>query len=386
MWSKVTTLSTCREFHPINITQYASAHALTLPRGMALDDIPNSTIRKLQDLVIIPQVSSDVPFTQPDPKLMLYLYTNQLTRCPGEIFNLTNLAVLSLRGNNLTEIPPAIFRLTNLIHLNVSQNKLKYLPIELLELIYNTDCRLETLMLFPNPFHTPKDTRLQDAGERPRRSQASRRWLFKSCDEVGFHAWLVARSKVHFQSWRGNVANEIQSDTQQDLDTEDLDVVPSFPSPPGNRPTKVMSLAELCLQTIPLRFPPGTDWVNELPMFQDDPDHSAYANNSKIVKMLEHMDAQSEAGINLCTVCRRKVIRPTAQWIEWYDLHEVKLYVARAHPEVDFSELTLARIHSPLHVPPRFLPRERLVPFLRRACTWACVMDKERGLGVQAPL
>lgn len=360
---------------------------LTWFRGLNLQEISNDTIRLLGDVAPIPQVSKNVPFTQSEPELSILLSNNQLTRCPGAMFDLHNLTVLSLRGNRLTEIPPAISHLTNLKQLNVSLNALTSLPMELLELLYNTDSKLSTLFIHPNPFHQP-DRHVDLPGKMdhlPHEGESGRNWLWKPVGADGFHANLVARTPVHYLGWKSSHAEgrhfgsfsqfRIPSDTQSQLKTEDFDAEPVLPAPVTTAanwtaapaaPTKVFSLFELCLQTIPLKYPANTDWAEHtscLPLrkatagFQPEDDH--------LVKILQDVDAQYEAGFKRCTVCKRQVVHPAAQWIEWWDIFHVQT-----------APLTQIRIVRPLYCN----SEERLVPFLRQACTWACVTDPVRGL------
>ena len=69
------------------------------------------------------------------PSLQLFLSGNSLTELTGELFELENLQVLSLRNNKLREIPSGIRRLTQLQEINVSVNRLEHLPYEMLLLM-----------------------------------------------------------------------------------------------------------------------------------------------------------------------------------------------------------------------------------------------------------
>lgn len=351
-------------------------------------ELSNDTIRVLEDVSPIPQVSKNVSFTQSDAELSILLSSNQLTRCPGAMFDLQNLTVLSLRGNRLTELPPAIFNLTNLKQLNVSLNALTQLPMELLELLYDADSKLSTLLIHPNPFHQPDqhEELLRDISHLPHEGQPSRNWLWKPVDKDGYHAWLMARTPVQYLGWRsshdegkhfGSFSRfRIPLDTQSRLETEQIDAEPCFPAPSATSssqsastgtPTKVLSLFELCLQTIPLKYPAKTDWAEHvrylgirrnMANFEAEEDH--------LVKILRDVDAQYEAGFKICTVCKRRVVKPAAQWIEWWDIFYTET-----------SRIPTNRTLCALSAN----PEERLVPFLRQACTWACVNDPVRGLG-----
>lgn len=347
------------------------------PRNLYLEDVSDNVIRKLGDVLPIPRVLPGVAFTpQPEPNLKLFLANNLLTRCPKEIFDLTNLTVLSLRRNNLTEIPPAIFQLTNLTELNVSINKLKYLPVDLLELVCSKDCKLVTLNLHPNPFHMPVlgDEQSLDMEEEEAEIRCERRpgWLPRHLSTNGtFEIRLIRRTPAHFL--RGGEGKQresgfrlrLTSGNREKLATEDFSVEPVLPS--RAKPTKVLSLMDMCLQTISSTYPSNTDWlehVQSLEMFRDDPES---AENSYHLKTLEDMDAQRQGGPLWCTVCRRKTLRPVAQWIEWYEIFPIFTY-----PNSDLP--------SPWNIPEYRSSNESLVPFLRQACTWACVLDRRRGL------
>lgn len=120
--------------------------------SLGIRTIPKE-VKDLKDLVVLQGsiVSHDV---------QLFLYNNMLTRLPEELFQLSNLTVLSLRQNQLTHIPPAISRLVNLRDLSLSANKLKYLPWELFLLP-----KLKILNPHYNPFQkieNPKDWEVAD--------------------------------------------------------------------------------------------------------------------------------------------------------------------------------------------------------------------------------
>ncbi|EIM91701.1 uncharacterized protein STEHIDRAFT_126706 [Stereum hirsutum FP-91666 SS1] len=63
--------------------------------------------------------------------LRLFLAQNQIVRLPRELFDLTNLTVLSIRNNLIERIPPQICQLVALRELNISSNRLRFLPAEM---------------------------------------------------------------------------------------------------------------------------------------------------------------------------------------------------------------------------------------------------------------
>ncbi|KAK1071127.1 hypothetical protein LTR74_003508 [Friedmanniomyces endolithicus] len=129
--------------------------------GLALDHISDATLRPLHQLI----KSSFTTFTHPPsedefgpltPSLTLILSTNQLTSLPAELFNLSNITCLSLRGNHLTHLTPAIARITRLTELNIAGNNIRYLPWEFLNLLHcQGDHRQITIR--PNPLLQPTD-------------------------------------------------------------------------------------------------------------------------------------------------------------------------------------------------------------------------------------
>lgn len=346
-----------------------------------------------------------MPFEHQDPELKLFLWNNQLTQGPRALFNLDNLTLLSLRGNSLTELPPAISQLKNLQTLNVSQNRLKHLPVELLELIHDPECSLERLVLHPNPWHQPKveDSRhkVPWTSENVDRTQPGpgpqergrRTWLSDIPPETrttsNFDAKRWARTPVQFSDTKGTIYStfRIRPDTTH-LPTEALNTQPTIPpqNPAqervlhigGAKTTKVPSLLELALQACS-----RNSYLAELPGMLTRT--TVPARN-----LLVDAQAHSYTGGVACTVCRRPVVRPTAEWVEWWELFVRCKDTGpgldpRGEEELGAAGEREGQGEGQLAPRVRYLaqiPEERLVPFVRRACSWVCVMDTVRGLGV----
>ncbi|KAL8649677.1 MAG: hypothetical protein Q9226_005475 [Calogaya cf. arnoldii] len=123
---------------------------------MGLFKLQESTLEPLKFLVAERSTSQhdaeSQTFETLVPNLQLYLANNLLFQMPGQLFNLLNLTVLSLRQNNLIEIPSAIGDLVNLRELNVSNNRLRWLPHEVLQLLSKN---LKNYRFHPNPFIQP---------------------------------------------------------------------------------------------------------------------------------------------------------------------------------------------------------------------------------------
>lgn len=352
-------------------------------RAQGLQHISNATISLISQIARIPSVEKGVPFEHQDPELHLFLWSNQLTQVPGAVFNLDHLTILSLRGNSLTELPPAILKLKKLQTLNVSLNNLKYLPIELLELIYDPESSLETLMLHPNPWYQPEGGEEPDApwssenADRtypgPGPKGRGSRWLFRESDKDSYlDGKLWARSPVEFKDTKGAVysAFRVRPDDKT-LPTEDLG---SEPVPPMQntaqqrillsaevKTTKVPSLMELALQAS-ARNP----YLSELPEILADT-----TANTRMCDLLVDTQVHSYTGGLCCTVCKRPVVKPTAQWLEWWEI-----FVNHQFPGDSADSRPLARVQYLTQS-----PEERLVPFVRRVCSWNCVRDPVRGLG-----
>lgn len=363
---------------------------------MNLDTLSNTTVAKLTAISPAPFVRRGVPFTNRDPQLKLFLFQNKLTRLPKELFQLDHLTVLSLRANRLTEISPVILRMKNLKELNLSQNLLTRLPMELLELVYSPDCRLETLHLFPNPFYRPQalepgaddDEISQDPSSLFDKPEVfGNRWLGDSRD-VCFRAKRWARTPVEFSTTRGDVCSTFRLGEGMYLETEDLCSEPAVPNSSGvrqveARPTKVPSLTELMLQSC-LRSTEITPdyWRNS---YMCDP--SSAQDYSHIIESLEEVQRQREQGSLRCTVCQRDVVRPTARWVEWWELLRTEVsHFDSVGLDLRTGRPSDGRTIKRRDVPLTLVPEERLVPFLRQACSWGCVKDTVRGLGVPEPV
>lgn len=363
----------------------------------------------LSEIARIPNVDKGVPFEHQDPELKLFLSTNELAHVPRAVFDLNNLTVLSLRGNSLTELPPAILQLKNLQTLNVSQNKLKCLPVELLELVYDPKCSLESLMLHPNPWYQPdvEESEVPWSSEKVDRTRPGPgpegrgcRWLSQASPKphtaTYFDGKRWTRTPVQFSNTKGAIYStfRINPETTR-LPTEDPDSEPALP--PQNpaqervqlsgevRTTKVHSLLELALQACS-RSP----YLPDLPdMLPTDVAHAHVRN------LLVDTQVRSYTGGVECTVCRRPVVKPTAEWIEWWEMFlnyqildprlarggnddHVHPEARRPLPSSVAAEDLVSRVQYLTQI-----PEERLVPFVRRACSWNCVLDTVRGLGRQ---
>lgn len=264
---------------------------------------------------------------------------NELKRLSGEIFNLENLSVLSVRSNELEELPAAINRLRRLTELNASNNALRWLPFEMLELL-SCPSRIKILHLHPNPFLEPSAYDGSTDSSPPVEVVSDQRtWGSKTCDNPEHdHArhseWrrrFKCRSHVKFFDIHGSPVKGPEAPTAR---------------PASNTP----SLLELCVKT----------WADTPNM----PNLDEYLNGDYPEKLQHLMDdartlRETEAPGRKCTICERRFVIPRTEWIEWWEIEQ-----SPSGPVT--SEET---------VRPRDIIESQL-PFMRRGCSWRCVPAK----------
>ncbi|KAI0153586.1 leucine rich repeat family protein [Pestalotiopsis sp. NC0098] len=375
--------------------------------SMNLETLSNATVAPLSELACIPTVAEGVPFEHKDPSLKIYLSQNPLNRVPGALFNLEFLTYLTLRNAKLTEIPPAIGNLRNLQTLNISLNRLRCLPGEILDLV-SYPSKLKTLMLHSNHFYSFAGDNFTRETEAPKKPYAVQHQLVPSGTEESewtntddvlslgerfiedenstlklwlnradglaedsaypniakhrnwtWRARIVARTPVQFEDSRGVVMSKYQLPDHKttspgaELATEDLAHAPSTPlagsSGKNGKASRVPSLLELALKSCS-----RTTQLPHLPSYlpEDAPAH--------LPDVLRRIAAQAEANADTgdlpCSKCRKRVIVPVAQWIEWWQLHKL-------------------RFHSEIVLGSTIFDNNGTVPFLKRACSYACLPE-----------
>lgn len=354
--------------------------------SLGLEELSDGTIERLGQIANIPYVTKDVAFVPREPDLKVFLSLNRLSRLPGSIFDLTHLVVLSLRGNQLTELPPAICKLRNLKQLNLSHNNFSHLPAEFLDLL-QLGGKLSELTLLANPFIQPQgcieslesilkpipdgyDETFSCPGptfvyryERP----------VKMCEVPRYLTRWLGRSPVQFSDSRGQVL----SDFHFPLDSE-ISVLPveassnkislaATYSPPAStsyrkqetKPSAVPSLLEMALRSC-YRSSQLPDLESYIP---EAPEH--------LRKLLRRASSQKGMGGLICSNCRKTLIVPPMQWIEWRELRTSHF---RGNANEDY-EIIRTRTYTSV-------ASEIAVPFLYRACSWNCGpkdLEKDKG-------
>jgi hypothetical protein len=313
-----------------------------------------------------------------DPRLKIFLTSNELTSLPGELFNIDRLTVLSLRGNRLQELPPGIGKLTNLKELNLSQNCLRSLPFEILDLLSDTS-RLDTLYIHPNPFHEPQFPPTQETEEvedvqykiglgnrnltKPRRNAVAA--VSPDHRRRSWHAqWKIsyqARTEIRYLDINGTLlkgpafpSNQASESRQNDIPVADVDDCPVPPKPRGNAVSRVPSLLEVALNACSRTssFP-----VLATSILGDVPEH--------IPEILANAVSKKESGGSKCTICKRNFFIPRTEWIEWWGIAKV------LNPgPVQSAASPLRQMENERDV------LESMVPLMRRGCSWLCVPEK----------
>jgi hypothetical protein len=360
--------------------------------GMYLEELSGETVAPLSQFTYIPNVQKGVAFVQEDPKLQLYLSQNLLTRLPGSLFDVTHLTTLSLRGNQLTEVPQAIYKLRNLQELNLSQNRLQHLPVELLDLL-DVNASIRTLAVWPNPLFRPAEDfealayddaqkwppgldlgQIEARGPRlgpkhPVLSSLGRcfidhRWIL----EPRLIERRVGRSPIQRANGMGRVISEftvpaldLESLTQKRLpvgrcwkprvEESDLEIPPEQDGNVDRSMTgsQVPSLVEAVLRQIH-----KTEHISDVVEYISH-------EMPHLSKPIERIIRQKEAGGLICSRCRKAIVVPVAEWIEWREL-------ARLGLEMDKVTEAQSAYVTPLSV----VQEEKWVPFLHRACSSRC--------------
>ncbi|KOS20844.1 Leucine-rich repeat-containing protein 1 [Escovopsis weberi] len=351
--------------------------------SLGLEELSGDTISRVGDFAYVPVVVRDVGFTHKLPEPQLLLANNRLTRLPGALFDLMHLRVLSLRGNQLTELPPAICKLPNLVSLNLSQNRLHSLPGELLDFL-RPGTSLRDLTVFPNPFVQP--TRPFDyirnddhPASRPGFAAPKVRYAFRRGQEEELSllpkilSRRIARSPVQRLSSSGVVLSDFKlalgggpagvpttvevfggngDDHPADIDRvgaarrsrAPLDRAESL------RPSVVPSLVEAILRSCH-----QSKHLHHLESYiPEDLGH--------LRALIRRAAEQREQGGLTCSRCRKAIVVPTMEWIEWRELRTIDV-----HRNPDVLSVSVGQLCSN--------KAEMAVPFLRRACSWRCGPD-----------
>ncbi|CAG9940557.1 unnamed protein product [Clonostachys rosea f. rosea IK726] len=334
---------------------------------MDLCELSDDTIAPLSQFALIPKITKDVAFEQKEPELKLYLAQNRLMRLPGALFDVTYLTTLSLRNNKLTEVPPAIGKMRNLQQLNLSQNRIRSFPVELLDL-FKANSRLEGLSLFPNPLLPAEqsfESLLDDVGAEPFEVWDGAPW--KTTENLPrFLTRRLGRSPVQTSESTGKITS-VFTTKKLAMDASSVPVEHFFntkheshasPNPSDEHSaavqqqtassTRVPSLVETVMRSAH-KSPHLSEMASYIP---DELSH--------LRTLCDRAALQKDQGGLVCSQCRRTIVTPALEWIEWREIRS-------------FSESTRFGRAGKYRLVPISVRRDEInVPFIHRACSLRC--------------
>ncbi|CAG7954301.1 unnamed protein product [Penicillium nalgiovense] len=274
-----------------------------------LRTIPSGLLPPLQHLTKLPSVKeapvSENVFTSLQPFLRIYLPNNSLSALHNDLFELSNLKVLSLRNNKLTEIPSTIRRLTALEVLNLSVNQLTYLPWEILKLIQHGE--LKHLTVRPNPFLPIEEAQIAEWHCKPNdkkepENDEDSTPSFQSQEESSLNeGWAplhVATGPITYMDMEGN---------------------PMGDGPSRNRPTPTPSGSTFPVNDAPSLREVALRAVSKLPYLEQTTDEELAEYPALLVPLLQQAREVRAAGGQPCSVCQREYVIPRTGWMEWWD-------------------------------------------------------------------
>ena len=315
--------------------------------------LPNVLLTPLHSLTKYTSIhtppTSQEAYESLEPHLRVFLSSNLLTTVPSELFNLSNLHVLSLRQNQLTEIPPAISRLTNLVELNIGGNQLSTLPWEILHMLRTG--QLKKFSPFPNPF---RRFQLQEMLPKPKARRPA-----KASGALPLSP--IAKSSITYLNVNGTTIPVRLSSSS---------ALP--PHSPTLAQSRVPSLLELSLRTT-TRLPYFADLVAEL---RDD--SAQLAPPETLTTLLTHASNVLESGGQICPTCHSSFVVARAEWVEWWDLSTLSSSPlppssASNHSQMGGDEAEPGEDGREEQGRGKERPFVNVVPFRKRVCSWGCI-------------
>jgi hypothetical protein len=365
---------------------------------LGLRHISNATLRPLHQLIRPPPdhytPPSEDEFSPLTPSIQLYLGRNQLRALPAELFNLVNIAVLSLRNNELDAITPAISRLTNLKELNIAGNNIQYLPWEMLGLFHAGEDRPPIMTVRPNPLiqpcnldgpsHLPSSTVAKamavatEWAEGRKTYEDVRQEAEHLCGgslgirgELGMRMCMVRAKRIQEVQRLGlpdlpprfeEVGYLASSAVQYfDIDGKPLrrpgpdpsvpekeDFAATMNDPKANQPIGANSASAPSLFELSLRRFQSCASTSDYRVILDDP-----GLPSRVAAAIQIAASNASGhGNEHCSTCGKVFVIARAEWMEYW-----------------FRGLSRQLA----------LNGELVLPFLRRACSWACAKPSEVG-------
>ncbi|KAF2720241.1 hypothetical protein K431DRAFT_285912 [Polychaeton citri CBS 116435] len=320
--------------------------------GIRLKQLPGNILRPLQQLVRQVHVDARNPpseeeFAPLTPSIKLFLSGNNLRALPSDLFDLTNLSVLSLRNNELGELPPAIARLSRLKELNVAGNGLRWLPWQLLKLL-SCDGGHKQITIRPNPFleyvdmedsTSASDQVLRACDRQGLEAQDDKEQrLLQACDVCHTRPIYITSSEVTYFNIDGTIDRSLSP--QINLSDEDR----FSPVPEEQRRHILQNSAAPSLFELALRSVQSTYDLSDL---------AGISNNdapSVVLSGLYKASLGQEMGNQACSTCERNFIIARAEWMEYWHCGQ----------------------------PSRQFDQEAVLPLLRKTCSIACATPTKR--------
>ncbi|OJD16774.1 hypothetical protein ACJ73_08853, partial [Blastomyces percursus] len=368
----------------------------TIPSGLLQPIAQFTKYPKIAEMDKIPSLSPpncEQFFSSFEPFLCLFLTNNRLKTLPAEVFELSNLSVLSIRHNELEQIPGSIRNLTKLRELNVGGNQLTYLPFEVLQLLQKSDTHMRQLAVHPNPFVMPENSNVAEwhcnvasDGVFTQRGKAKKEEGNEvtsapepSSTEVRPASAgslpipiLIAKGIVQFLDAEGRPVDAPEPITNSHTITPSPSSSPVSPTLSSPSSSSSSSLFSPSLRDIALRA------YNRGPQISHLIEPDTFAGPAIILELLKQAEKVRDAGGKKCSVCARSFVITRAQWIEWWDCESHGMGAPRhgssgVGVEDDGHDYGVSRT---LREEMSRIARGRALkplPFLREVCCWGCV-------------
>ncbi|PGH05044.1 hypothetical protein GX51_03141 [Blastomyces parvus] len=383
--------------------------------NLNLQTIPSGLLRPIAQFTKYPIIAEmdKIPSLSPpnceqfyssfEPFLCLFMTNNRLKTLPAEVFELSNLSVLSVRHNELEQIPGSIGKLTKLRELNVGGNQLSYLPFEVLQLLQKSDTHMRQLAVHPNPFVMPDNSNVAEwhcdvasdgvftqrgdkakkeegdkATDVPAPSSTEKRPASAGAVPIPI---LIAKGIVQFFDAEGRPV-----DAPEPI-TNSMTTIPPSSSPFS--PTSSTSTSSPSPSSSFLFSPSLRDLAlrayNRGPQISHLIEPDTFAGPPIVLELLKHAEKVRDAGGKECSVCARPFVITRAQWIEWWDCESHGMGAPRQGgsgvEDGDYGDYGVSRTLREEMMRVAKGRALKPLPFLREVCCWGCVPGFGSGKG-----
>lgn len=324
---------------------------------LGLTHISDGTLKELDHMVRnVHNDSLDPPsedqFSPLTPSLQLYLSGNKLSSLPPQLFRMANLSVLSLRNNALTQLPPAISKLGQLQELNIAGNQLQWLPWELVDMIRSPD-ENRKLSVRPNPLLSLGLDSLDDEATQTVTSNLRHgRQACAQFDEPDIlqlerigrdHLVFLASSRIRHFDVDGSVTRSCATRSTDAGDSWQKPIFSHQAPPDTPASLRPPSMLETMLRKAQHKY-------SQTAMISAGEEGLP----DTIVRGLLAASEGIDFGNRRCSHCDSEFLIPRAEWLEYW-----------FHGQVTDT-----------------LCEEKILPFRRLVCSWACAQVTAAGTGL----